>query len=118
MLSNIFPGLPGCLPYTWEYCSYLMATCFTFGAAMTLRTGGHIRVNLLLTNVSVKARHGLAIALTFVGLLSVSFMTVAMSIFTWSSFDSGQVSSSAARSVGKGCVRTGGSRWYACQSKK
>src|SRR3546814_20021325 len=38
MLSNIFPGLPGGLPYTWEYCSYLMATCFTFGAAMTLRT--------------------------------------------------------------------------------
>ncbi|AEC21274.1 putative TRAP-type C4-dicarboxylate transport system, small permease component [Pusillimonas sp. T7-7] len=92
MLSNVFPGLPGGLPYTWEYCSYLMATCFTFGAAVTLRTGGHIRVNLLLTNVSAKSRKVLEIGVSLVGLLSVSFMTVAMSIFTWSSFASGQVS--------------------------
>ncbi|TEA71951.1 TRAP transporter small permease subunit [Allopusillimonas ginsengisoli] len=95
MLSNIFPGLPGGLPYTWEYCSYLMATCFTFGAAMTLRTGGHIRVNLLLSNVSDRARQGLEIALSLVGLLSVSFMTVAMTVFTWSSFASGQVSAAS-----------------------
>src|SRR3546814_13917359 len=96
-LSNICPGLRCGLPYTWEYCSYLMATCFTFSAAMTLRTGGHIRVNLLLTNVSVKARQGLEIALSFVGLLSVSFMTVAMSIFTWSSFVSVQVSAASGK---------------------
>ncbi|MGB6102474.1 MAG: TRAP transporter small permease [Pusillimonas sp.] len=95
MLSNFFPGLPGGLPYTWEYCSYLMATCFTFGAAMTLRTGGHIRVNLLLSNVSAKARKVLEIGVSLVGLLSVSFMTVAMSLFTWSSFVSGQVSAAS-----------------------
>ena len=95
ILSNMFPSLPGGLPYTWEYCSYLMATCFTFGAAMTLRTGGHIRVNLLLTNVSARARQGLEVALSLVGLVSVSFLTVAMSIFTWSSFASGQVSAAS-----------------------
>ncbi len=32
------------IPIAWEYSSYLMAASFTFGAAMTLRVGGHIRV--------------------------------------------------------------------------
>ena len=47
-LSNIFPWVPADIPVAWEYCSYLMAACFTFGAAMTLRAGGHIRVTLVL----------------------------------------------------------------------
>ena len=40
--------MPADIPVAWEYSSYLMAACFTFGAAMTLRAGGHIRVTLVL----------------------------------------------------------------------
>lgn len=91
-LSSVFPALPGGLPHTWEYCSYLMAASFTFGAAMTLRTGGHIRVQLLLCRLGPGARRGLEALTSFIGLLSVSFLSYAMARFTWTSFVSGQVS--------------------------
>lgn len=91
-LSNVFPALPGGLPHTWEYCSYLMAASFTFGAAMTLRTGGHIRVQLLLCRVGQGGRRGLEALTSLIGLLSVSFLSYSMACFTWTSFVSGQVS--------------------------
>src|ERR1051325_3799770 len=47
-LSNFISWVPADIPVAWEYSSYLMAACFTFGAAMTLRAGGHIRVTLAL----------------------------------------------------------------------
>ena len=50
-LSNFLPFFPPTISIAWEYSSYLMAASFTFGAAMTLRVGGHIRVVLLLKNV-------------------------------------------------------------------
>ena len=49
-LSNFIPAVPASIPVAWEWSSYLMAATFTFGAAMTLRAGGHIRVTLLLAN--------------------------------------------------------------------
>ncbi|KRC04335.1 C4-dicarboxylate ABC transporter permease [Hydrogenophaga sp. Root209] len=91
-LSNVFPALPGGLPHTWEYCSYLMAASFTFGAAMTLRTGGHIRVQLLLCRLGPGARRALEALTSLIGLLSVSFLSYSMARFTWTSFVSGQVS--------------------------
>ena len=51
-LSNVFPWVPADIPVAWEYSSYLMAATFTFGAAMTLRAGGHIRVTLVLARMS------------------------------------------------------------------
>jgi TRAP-type C4-dicarboxylate transport system permease small subunit len=51
-LSNVFPWVPADIPVAWEYSSYLMAATFTFGAAMTLRAGGHIRVTLVLARIS------------------------------------------------------------------
>ena len=55
-LSDIFPWVPADIPVAWEYSSYLMASAFTFGAAMTLRAGGHIRVTLVLARVSPAVR--------------------------------------------------------------
>lgn len=49
ILSGVLTWLPPDLPIAWEYSSYLMAATFTFGAAMTLRCGGHIRVRLVLS---------------------------------------------------------------------
>jgi TRAP-type mannitol/chloroaromatic compound transport system permease small subunit len=91
-LSSVFPALPGGFPHTWEYCSYLMAASFTFGAAMTLRTGGHIRVQLLLCRLGSKGRRRVEALISFIGCVSVSFLTWSMARFTWTSFHSGQVS--------------------------
>ena len=44
-----------------------MAASFTFGAAMTLRVGGHIRVVLLLKNVPAPVRRALEILSAFAG---------------------------------------------------
>src|SRR3954447_18351694 len=60
-LSNFFPWVPADIPVAWEYSSYLMAACFTFGAAMTLRAGGHIRVTLVLGRLQRPARRRLEV---------------------------------------------------------
>src|SRR5215471_14709149 len=69
--SNFIPAVPASIPVAWEWSSYLMAATFTFGAAMTLRAGGHIRVSLLLTHAPRPLRRLLdfasaAVALVFV----------------------------------------------------
>ena len=64
-LSTLVRWFPKDIPIAWEYSSYLMAVTFTFGAALTLRAGGHIRVRLLLSNASpvgVKSLEGIAAA--------------------------------------------------------
>jgi TRAP-type C4-dicarboxylate transport system permease small subunit len=90
--SNVLPWLPADIPVAWEYCSYLMAACFTFGAAMTLRTGGHIQVTLLLDNVHGTMRRILQAIVSFLGLLSVGFLAYAMGRFSWTSYVGGQTS--------------------------
>ena len=94
-LSNFFPWVPADIPVAWEYSSYLMAACFTFGAAMTLRAGGHIRVTLLLGRLKPPARRLLEIAASLVATLFVGFLAVAMARFAWTAFDHGQTSISS-----------------------
>jgi TRAP-type mannitol/chloroaromatic compound transport system permease small subunit len=94
-LSN-FAGIgPGVVPNAWEYSSYLMAASFTFGAAMTLRAGGHIRVSILLANAGPLARRLIEIVSSLVGALATSFLTYSMVLFTWASYSRGQVSISS-----------------------
>jgi TRAP-type C4-dicarboxylate transport system permease small subunit len=90
-LSNIFPWVPADIPVAWEYSSYLMAACFTFGAAMTLRAGGHIRVTLVLGRLQPAARRLFEIGAT----LFVGFLAIAMARFAWTAFTSGQTSISS-----------------------
>lgn len=94
-LSNIFPWVPADIPVAWEYSSYLMAATFTFGAAMTLRAGGHIRVTLVLARVSPTVRRRMETVLAIVGSLLCGFLAWSMAYFTWRSFDSGQTSVSS-----------------------
>jgi len=91
-LSNVFPWVPADIPVAWEYSSYLMAACFTFGAAMTLRAGGHIRVTLVLARVSPAVRRGMETVLAALGTFFCGFLAWAMGYFTWRSFDAGQTS--------------------------
>ncbi|MFO1159577.1 MAG: TRAP transporter small permease [Reyranellaceae bacterium] len=94
-LSDIFPWVPADIPIAWEYSSYLMAATFTFGAAMTLRAGGHIRVTLVLARVSPETRRWMETVLAALGVCFCGYLAWAMSYFTWRSFDSGQTSVSS-----------------------
>ena len=95
-LSDVFPWVPADIPVAWEYSSYLMAAAFTFGAAMTLRAGGHIRVTLVLARLSPAHRRWLEVVLAVLGVGFTGFLALAMVNFTWSSFSSDQVSLSSA----------------------
>lgn len=94
-LSNIFPSVPADIPVAWEYSSYLMAATFTFGAAMTLRAGGHIRVTLVLARVSPGTRRWMETVLAVLGVCFCGYLAWSMSYFTWRSFESGQTSVSS-----------------------
>jgi TRAP-type C4-dicarboxylate transport system permease small subunit len=94
-LSNVFPWVPADIPVAWEYSSYLMAACFTFGAAMTLRAGGHIRVTLVLARVSPATRRAMEVVLAGLGTFFCGFLAWSMAYFTWRSFDTGQTSVSS-----------------------
>src|SRR5476651_40579 len=94
-LSNVFPWVPADIPVAWEYSSYLMAATFTFGAAMTLRAGGHIRVTLVLGRVSPQVRSWLETVLAALGVFFCGFLAWSMAYFTWRSFDAGQTSISS-----------------------
>lgn len=94
-LSNVFPDVPADIPVAWEYSSYLMAACFTFGAAMTLRAGGHIRVTLVLARVSPRVRRAMETVLAVLGTFFCGFLAWSMAYFTWRSFDAGQTSVSS-----------------------
>ncbi|MBH5368287.1 TRAP transporter small permease subunit [Bradyrhizobium glycinis] len=94
-LSNFLPFFPPTISIAWEYSSYLMAASFTFGAAMTLRVGGHIRVVLLLKNAPATVQRGLEILSAAAGFAFMAFLTSAMAKFAWSAFLRGQVSTSS-----------------------
>src|SRR3954467_2379741 len=73
-LSNFVEWVPADIPVAWEYSSYLMAACFTFGAAMTLRAGGHIRVTLVLARVSPRVRRWMETVLAAMGVFFCGFL--------------------------------------------
>ena len=94
-LSNILPFVPPTISIAWEYSSYLMAACFTFGSAMTLRVGGHVRVVLLLKNVPRPVQRALEGLAALAGFAFMAFLTSAMAKFAWGSFIRGQLSTSS-----------------------
>jgi TRAP-type C4-dicarboxylate transport system permease small subunit len=94
-LSNILPFFPPTISVAWEYSSYLMAASFTFGAAMTLRVGGHVRVVLLLKNVPQPVQRALEGLAALAGFAFMAFLTYAMARFAWGAFMRGQVSTSS-----------------------
>lgn len=91
-LSTFLPFLPSSISVAWEYSSYLMAAAFTFGAAMTLRAGGHIRVTLLLKNLPPPAARALEAATALVAFAFMAFLAWSMIRFTWTAFMRGQSS--------------------------
>lgn len=90
--SGVIPGIPHSIPVAWEWSSYLMAATFTFGAAMTLRAGGHIRVTLLLARASPRMKRMLELSAALVGFAFTAFLAYAMVRFTLNSIGTGQTS--------------------------
>lgn len=93
--SNVLPNIPHSIPVAWEWSSYLMACAFTFGSAMTMRAGGHIRVKLLISRLSPGPLWGLELLVSLIGLAFTAFLAYAMIKFTWNSFERGQTSISS-----------------------
>jgi TRAP-type C4-dicarboxylate transport system permease small subunit len=94
-LSNFISWVPADIPVAWEYSSYLMAACFTFGAAMTLRAGGHIRVTLVLGRLDRKARRWFEAWASLVAFCFTAYLASAMVRFAWTALDRGQTSISS-----------------------
>jgi TRAP-type C4-dicarboxylate transport system permease small subunit len=85
-LSTLVNWLPKDIPIAWEYSSYLMAVTFTFGAALTLRAGGHIRVRLFLTNASPGVARILEGISATAGFAFATFFSIAMTRFAYRAF--------------------------------
>lgn len=79
----------------WEYSSYLMGAGFLFGAAVTLRAGGHIRVSLLLANVGRGMRRVLEILSAAAGTALTGFLAWSLLQFTIRAYERGQTSPSS-----------------------
>jgi TRAP-type C4-dicarboxylate transport system permease small subunit len=69
-----------------------MGAGFMFGAAVTLRAGGHIRVALLLSNVGPAGRRALEIASAAAGTALTAFLANSLFWFTIRAFERGQTS--------------------------
>jgi TRAP-type C4-dicarboxylate transport system permease small subunit len=96
LMSRIFPNVPATIPIAWEYSSYLMGAAFMFGAATTLRTGGHIRVGILPQSLPPGALRVLELLATALGLYACWFLASSMTQFAWDAFQRGQTSISSA----------------------
>lgn len=88
MLAEIFVRyvLGFSLLFTWEFSQYLMSAMFFWAAAYTLRTGGHIRIGLVLEMVPSNVRRALDIAATAVGLAVTAMIAAALVDLAWQSF--------------------------------
>jgi len=62
------------LGMTWELATYAMAAVIFLGAADTLRTGGHVRVGVLLETLPASLSRVVDIAATLIGLFIVGFI--------------------------------------------
>lgn len=91
-LSNVFPAVPATIPVAWEYSAWLMGNAFMFGAANTLRTGGHIRVGILPQALPPAALRVLEVLATAVALYACVFLARSLAEFAWDAFRRGQTS--------------------------
>jgi TRAP-type C4-dicarboxylate transport system permease small subunit len=75
---------------TWEYAGYLQAWLVLLGAGYALRTGGHIRVNLLMAQLGKTGARVLDVACCLVGLAVMLVICWALFDLFWSSLQTGR----------------------------
>ncbi|MBM3491819.1 MAG: TRAP transporter small permease [Alphaproteobacteria bacterium] len=77
------------LSFAWESATYCLMGAVFLGAAFTLRSDGHIRVNLLTENVPKSLGRLVDMACTLVGIGFCAFLTHALTQKTLDDFASG-----------------------------
>jgi TRAP-type C4-dicarboxylate transport system permease small subunit len=92
LLSRVFPAVPSGIRFAWEYSAYLMGSAFMFGGALTLRSGMHVRVELLLRAGAGRIERPLEIFSSVVGAAFLGVLAWSLSAFAWQSWTSTQVS--------------------------
>jgi TRAP-type C4-dicarboxylate transport system permease small subunit len=90
--SQFISWLPRDLPMSWEYSSYLMAATFTFGAAMALRVGTHVRVRLLTSWLPARGVRLLEGVLAIAAAGFTAYFALALARFTASTYLIGETS--------------------------
>lgn len=75
---------------TWEYSGYLQAALVMLGAGYTLKTGGHIRVNLLMARLGKTGMRVLDILCSLIGLAVMVVICWALFDVFWSSLQTGR----------------------------
>ncbi len=71
---------------SWEYSTYLMALVFLFGAAYTLRSGGHIRVSVLPLKTRPRAESIIELIASSIGLIVAVFLAAALTDLAWQAY--------------------------------
>jgi TRAP-type mannitol/chloroaromatic compound transport system permease small subunit len=91
-VSKFFPDLPGDVPIAWEYSGYLSGTAFMAATAIALRAGNHIRVGIVINNLSGAVRRGMELLCSLVGTVMAVFLAWTLTRFAIQAAMSGQVS--------------------------
>jgi TRAP-type C4-dicarboxylate transport system permease small subunit len=79
------------LSFAWEYATYCMGAAVFLGAAFTLRSDGHIRVNLLIENASAEAGRVIDMLCSAIGIVVCAFLTYALTVKTLDDLRSGSI---------------------------
>jgi TRAP-type C4-dicarboxylate transport system permease small subunit len=80
-----------------EMCRYLLVTVTYFGAAYTLREGGHVSIDLIQKRISAKAKARLHLVHCVLALGFCLVMAYCSGILTWQNYIFGSLSSSMYR---------------------
>jgi TRAP-type C4-dicarboxylate transport system permease small subunit len=80
------------MTFVWEYSGYFQAVAILLGSAYTLNSGGHIRVGLVMKQVSPPVQRVLEAVCTIAGLAGAALLCGALSYEAFLSFDIGRES--------------------------
>jgi TRAP-type C4-dicarboxylate transport system permease small subunit len=80
------------MTFVWEYSGYCQAVAILLGSAYTLNSGGHIRVGLVMKQVSPPVQRILEAIGTSAGLGGAALLCGALSYEAYLSFDIGRES--------------------------
>ena len=92
VLSKFSHAFPSDIAVGWEYSAYLMGSSFMFGAALTMRAGMQIRVQIVLQSFGGRFQRPLEVISSAIGAAFVTFLAYSLACFAFESYVSDQVS--------------------------
>ena len=92
VLSKFSHAFPSDIAVGWEYSAYLMGSSFMFGAALTMRAGMQIRVQIVLQAFGGRFQRPLEVISSAIGAAFVTFLAYSLACFAFESYVSDQVS--------------------------